>query len=81
MVDLILHSVFGEIAILLTLAAAIGFAGLMQRQPMIVSFIAVGLPAGPSAGIPGTGDSADSILNCLSSAIGPDACVPASARL
>ena len=29
MVDLILHSVFGEIAILLSLAAAIGFAGLM----------------------------------------------------
>ena len=48
MVDLILHSVFGEIAILLSLAAAIGFAGLMLRQPMIVSFIAVGLLAGPS---------------------------------
>ena len=48
MVDLILHSVFGEIAILMSLAAAIGFAGLMPRQPMIVSFIAVGLLAGPS---------------------------------
>jgi len=48
MVDLILHSVFGEVAILLALAAAIGFAGLMLRQPLIVSFIAVGLLAGPS---------------------------------
>ena len=48
MVDLIIHSVFGKIAILLTPAAAIGFAGLMPRQPMIVSFIAVGLLAGPS---------------------------------
>src|SRR6056297_165959 len=48
MVDLILHSVFGEVAILLAMAAAIGFAGLMLRQPLIVSFIAVGLLAGPS---------------------------------
>lgn len=48
MVDLILHSVFGEVATLLVLAAAIGFAGLMLRQPLIVSFIAVGLLAGPS---------------------------------
>src|SRR6056297_1594771 len=48
MLDLILHSVFGEVAILLAMAAAIGFAGLMLRQPLIVSFIAVGLLAGPS---------------------------------
>src|SRR6056297_847394 len=48
MLDLILHSVFGEVAILLAMAAAIGFAGLMLRQPLIVSFIAVSLLAGPS---------------------------------
>jgi len=48
MVDLIVHSVFGEVAILLALAATVGFIGLILRQPLIVSFIAVGLLAGPS---------------------------------
>jgi len=40
---------FAEIALLLALAAAIGLAGTMLRQPLIVSFIAAGLIAGPSA--------------------------------
>ncbi len=41
--------IFYEIAALLVLAAAVGFVGLMLRQPLIVSFIAVGIIAGPSA--------------------------------
>jgi Kef-type K+ transport system membrane component KefB len=40
---------FAEIAILLVMAAAIGLFGIILRQPLIVSFIAVGLLAGPSA--------------------------------
>jgi len=40
--------VFYEIAALLALAATAGFAGLLLRQPLIVSFIAVGILAGPS---------------------------------
>lgn len=40
--------IFYEIAALLVLAACVGFAGLMLRQPLIVSFIAVGILAGPS---------------------------------
>jgi Kef-type K+ transport system membrane component KefB len=39
---------FYEIAALLVLAAGVGFLGLMLRQPLIVSFIAVGILAGPS---------------------------------
>ncbi|MFO7757289.1 MAG: cation:proton antiporter [Roseovarius sp.] len=46
--DIILESAFGEIAALLVLAAVTGFVGLILRQPLIVSFIAVGLIAGPS---------------------------------
>ncbi len=42
-------SVFNEIALLLILAAGAGFIGLLLRQPLIVSFIAVGILAGPSA--------------------------------
>jgi Kef-type K+ transport system membrane component KefB len=45
----IAQSPFGEIAALLTIAAVIGFVGHWLRQPLIVSFIAVGLLAGPSA--------------------------------
>lgn len=41
-------SVFNEIAALLVLAAAVGFLGVLLRQPLIVSFIAVGILAGPS---------------------------------
>lgn len=40
---------FGEIALLLVMAAAVGLVGTLARQPLIVSFIAVGLIAGPSA--------------------------------
>lgn len=46
----VLHaSPFYEWAALLALTAAVGFAGLQMRQPMVVSFIAVGVLAGPSA--------------------------------
>jgi Kef-type K+ transport system membrane component KefB len=47
--DLIHQSPFTEIAALLVLAAVVGSIGLLLRQPLIVSFIAVGLLAGPSA--------------------------------
>lgn len=49
MTDLIAQSAFGEVAALLVMAAGIGFIGIILRQPLIVSFIAVGLIAGPSA--------------------------------
>jgi len=48
-VDLIHQSVFYEIAALLGLAALCGVVGLALRQPLIVSFIAVGILAGPDA--------------------------------
>ncbi len=41
-------SVFSEIAALLLAAAVIGAIGVKLRQPLIVSFIAVGIIAGPS---------------------------------
>ncbi|ARM30920.1 cation:proton antiporter [Prosthecochloris sp. HL-130-GSB] len=41
-------SPFYEITALLVLAAALGFVSLLLRQPMIVSFIAAGILAGPS---------------------------------
>lgn len=41
-------SPFYEFAALLTLAGLVGFIGLMLRQPMVVSFIAVGVLTGPS---------------------------------
>jgi Kef-type K+ transport system membrane component KefB len=46
--DWIAGSVFNEIAALLVLASAVGIAGLLLRQPLIVSFIGVGIIAGPS---------------------------------
>jgi len=46
--EMLIQSVFGEVAALLVLAAAMGFIGLLLRQPLIVSFIAVGIVAGPS---------------------------------
>ena len=49
MIDPANHSGFAEIAMLLALASGVGFVGLMLRQPLIVSFIAVGLLAGPAA--------------------------------
>ncbi|MCG7564477.1 cation:proton antiporter [Pseudoalteromonas sp. McH1-42] len=42
-------SAFYELTALVVLAAALGFIGVLLRQPMIVSFIAVGVIAGPSA--------------------------------
>lgn len=41
------QSVFYEMAALLALASLVGVFGLLLRQPLIVSFIAVGLVAGP----------------------------------
>lgn len=41
-------SVFEEVAVLLAIASAVGFLGVALRQPLIVSFIAVGILAGPS---------------------------------
>lgn len=40
---------FAEVALLLSMAAVVGLIGIILRQPLIVSFIAVGLLAGPSA--------------------------------
>lgn len=48
MLEVVATSVFYEIAALLVLAAAVGLAGVLLRQPLIVSFIAVGILAGPS---------------------------------
>ena len=48
MAEAISGYLFYEIAALLVLAAAVGFLGLLLRQPLIVSFIAVGILAGPS---------------------------------
>jgi Kef-type K+ transport system membrane component KefB len=48
MAEWITGSLFNEVAALLVLAAAVGFLGLLFRQPLIVSFIAVGIIAGPS---------------------------------
>jgi len=42
-------SVFYEIALLVLLAAGVGFIGLLLRQPLVVAFIAVGVLAGPDA--------------------------------
>jgi Kef-type K+ transport system membrane component KefB len=49
MSEIISISVFYEFAALLVLAAGVGLIGLALRQPLIVSFIAVGILAGPSA--------------------------------
>ncbi|MDP2333670.1 MAG: cation:proton antiporter, partial [Reyranella sp.] len=48
MTEILLQSVFGEFAMLIVLAGIVGFAGILLHQPLIVSFIAVGLLAGPS---------------------------------
>ncbi len=48
MTEAISGYLFYEIAALLVLAATVGAVGLMLRQPLIVSFIAVGILAGPS---------------------------------
>ncbi|WP_051340191.1 cation:proton antiporter [Azospirillum halopraeferens] len=41
------HSMFDEVAALLVLACVIGLIGMFLRQPLIVSFLAVGIVAGP----------------------------------
>lgn len=48
MIDLITRTAFGEMAALLLVAAVAGAVGNLLRQPLIVSFIAVGLLVGPS---------------------------------
>jgi Kef-type K+ transport system membrane component KefB len=48
MADLLATSLFYEVAALLVLAAGVGLLGLLLRQPLIVSFIAVGVIAGPA---------------------------------
>jgi len=48
MLELVSTSVFYEVAALLVLAAAVGLVGVLLRQPLIVSLIAVGVLAGPS---------------------------------
>lgn len=45
----IADNTFYEIAALILLAAGVGFLGLMLRQPLVVTFIAVGVLAGPDA--------------------------------
>lgn len=47
--EFLTQSAFGEVAGLLVLAAVVGYIGIILRQPLIVSLIAVGLIAGPSA--------------------------------
>ena len=48
MTEFITGSVFAQIAALLVIASVIGMIGVLLRQPLIVSFIVVGLVAGPS---------------------------------
>ncbi len=48
MQELLSQSLFFEVSALLVLAAAVGFIGHLLRQPLIVSFIAVGIIAGPA---------------------------------
>ncbi|NLT35630.1 MAG: cation:proton antiporter, partial [Gaiellales bacterium] len=42
-----MYHVFEETALILLLAAVLGFIGLQLRQPLIISFIALGIIAGP----------------------------------
>lgn len=46
--DWVTSSIFNEVAALLVLAAAVGLLGVALRQPLIVSFIAVGIISGPA---------------------------------
>ncbi|KXJ50755.1 MAG: hypothetical protein AXW15_12325 [Neptuniibacter sp. Phe_28] len=48
LIEWVTQSTFTEITALMVLATVIGFIGLLMKQPLIVSFIAVGLIAGPS---------------------------------
>lgn len=44
----IIHDIFGEVVILLLIAAVIGALALKLRQPLVLGFIAVGILVGPS---------------------------------
>jgi len=46
--DLLTQSLFSEIAVLLILAGVVGLAGHFLKQPLVVSYIVVGIVAGPS---------------------------------
>lgn len=46
--NLLLDNVFTEFAVLLILASLIGMLGMLFRQPLVISFIVVGIVAGPS---------------------------------
>jgi Kef-type K+ transport system membrane component KefB len=48
MLEIVSSSIFYEIAALLIIAAVLGIAGLLIRLPLIVSFLLVGVIAGPS---------------------------------
>ncbi|HSP76940.1 MAG TPA: cation:proton antiporter family protein [Myxococcaceae bacterium] len=48
MPELLAESLFYEVAALLVLASGVGMLGLALRQPLIVSFIAVGILTGPA---------------------------------
>lgn len=48
MTELIEQSIFIEISLLLLVATLLGFVGILLKQPLIVSFIGVGLLVGPS---------------------------------
>ncbi len=48
-IELLHQSPFYELAALLLLAAVIGFVGQILRQPLIVSFIALGVLVGPTS--------------------------------
>ncbi len=47
--DIAFEHTFYEIAALILLASVVGLIGLMLRQPLVVTFIAVGILAGPDA--------------------------------
>ncbi|WP_018982886.1 cation:proton antiporter [Salinimonas chungwhensis] len=49
MKELIAQSSFFEITILLALAATLGLVGILLRQPLVVSFVALGIATGPTA--------------------------------
>lgn len=56
--DLIEGSLFREVTAILVVAAVVALVGMKLRQPLIVSFIAVGLLVGPSAlGLAGTAEA------------------------
>ena len=49
MIEFLASSIFMQIAALLVIASVVGAAGMVLRQPLIVSFIVVGVLVGPSA--------------------------------